>query len=79
MLTFFDEKGNYDAEAWLNEFAKIAKPDQPVALICATGGRTTPITNFLDQQVGYSAVHNVTAGIRGWINDGGPTVAPTGP
>lgn len=76
LLTFFDESGNYDAEAWLAQLATIATDDQPLALICAVGGRTQAITTFLDQKLGYSKVHNVTAGIRAWISAGNETVKP---
>lgn len=79
LLTFFDENGQYDAAAWLDRLGEIVTPEQPVALICATGGRTRPISHFLDEQVGYRRVYNVTDGIRAWINDGGGTVAPAAP
>ena len=75
LLTFFDESGNYNAKDWLEKFTAIAQPEQPVVLICAVGGRTQAITHFLDQKVGYKQVHNVTAGIRAWINAGKPTTA----
>jgi rhodanese-related sulfurtransferase len=67
LLTFFDERGRYDAAAWLAELERIAGPDQPVALICATGGRTTAISFFLDQQVGYDKVYHATEGVIGWL------------
>lgn len=67
LLTFFDERGRYDAAAWLAELERIAGPDQPVALICATGGRTTAISFFLDQQVGYEKVYHAAEGVIGWL------------
>lgn len=75
-LTFFDENGRFDAPAWLKALADIAGPDDPVILICATGGRTKAISYFLDNQVGYNKVHHVTQGIVSWINAGNPTVPP---
>ena len=75
LLTFFDESGNYDAKAWLEKFTTLVQPEQPVVLICAVGGRTQAITHFLAQKVGYKQVHNVTAGIRAWINAGKPTTS----
>ena len=70
LLTFFDERGRYDAAAWLAELERIAGPDQPVALICATGGRTTAISFFLDRQVGYDKVYHATEGVIGWLKQG---------
>lgn len=69
-LTFFQEDGGFDAQTWLGELQKIVGPEQPVILICAVGGRTKAITQFLDQQVGYRKVHNVERGIVDWIKAG---------
>lgn len=74
LLMFFDEKGAFDARAWLEKLAGIAGPDDPVVLICATGGRTRAITHFMDTQAGYNKVYNVTQGIRSWIDARQPVV-----
>jgi len=76
LMTFFDEEGKYDAPAWLQSLQPIARADQPVALICATGGRTKAISFFLSNQVGYSQVYNVSEGIFDWIRAGGEVVPP---
>lgn len=73
LLTFFDRRGNYDVQAWLNELNRIAPDDQPFVLICAVGGRTGSISKLLDRKLGYTGVHNVTRGIRGWIRAGEQT------
>lgn len=78
LLTFFDAQGNHDAPAWLAALEKIAPDGQPVALICASGGRTAAISRFLDQQVGRPGVHNVTGGINAWIGAGKPVVPVEG-
>ena len=74
LLTFFDESGNYDVNGWLQKLQQIVQPDQPVALICAIGGRTQAISHFLDAQAGYSKVYNVTTGIKAWIDAGNTTI-----
>jgi rhodanese-related sulfurtransferase len=74
LLTFFDEKGRYDARAWLDELAKIAGPAKPVAVICAVGSRSRAISVFLEEQAGYKKVYDASQGIRAWINAGYPTV-----
>jgi rhodanese-related sulfurtransferase len=76
LLTFFDSRGRYDARAWLRELSSVADQETPVILICRTGNRTRMIADFLDRQVGYRKVYNVSQGIVRWINDGRPTVAP---
>jgi len=60
LLTFFDEKGDYDFEKWKVELDKVAGKDKPFMLICAVGGRTMVISQFLDKVQGYSKVHNVS-------------------
>jgi len=67
LLTFFDEKGNYDIKKWIADLEKIAGKDEPFMLICAVGGRTRNIGQFLDQKLGFSKVHNVDKGIVHWI------------
>jgi rhodanese-related sulfurtransferase len=74
LLTFFDEKGKADAPAWLEKVKPIAKPNQPVIVICRSGNRTKAVSQFLSQQAGYATVYNVRQGIKGWIAAGGPVV-----
>jgi rhodanese-related sulfurtransferase len=76
MLTFFDVNGNYDARAFLAQLAPIADKGEPVILICRTGRRTGIISKFMNDQVGYQIVYNVTKGIRHWIDTENPVVAP---
>ncbi|WP_295008510.1 rhodanese-like domain-containing protein [uncultured Dechloromonas sp.] len=75
LLTFFDEKGRYDAAAWLEKVKPIARPNEPVIVICRSGNRTKPVSQLLSQQAGYATVYNVKHGIKGWIGAGGQ-VAP---
>lgn len=72
LLTFYDEKGRYDAAAWLDKVASIAKPGEPVIVICRSGNRTKPVSQLLSQQAGYTTVYNVKHGIKGWIAAGRP-------
>lgn len=77
LLTFFDEKGRHDAAGWLEKVKPIAKPNEPVIVICRSGNRTKPVSQFLSQQAGYATVYNVKSGIKGWIGAGGPVVPAT--
>ncbi len=70
LLTFFDERGNYDVDKWLNDLHQIVKPGEPFVLICEAGIRTASIARFLDKKLGFENVHDVKGGIRQWINNG---------
>ena len=76
LLTFFDDKGRYDAAAWLEQVRKIAGPEQPIVVICRSGNRTLPVSRLLDQAAKYRTVYNVRAGIREWIKAGLPVAKP---
>lgn len=77
LLTFFDAQGKFDAAAWLEKVKPIAKPGEPVIVICRTGNRTKPVSQFLSQQAGYTTVYNVKHGIKGWIGAGGAVESAT--
>lgn len=72
-MTFFDDRGGYDAGAWLASLSRVAGRDEPVILICHTGVRSRVIANWLSGGVGYTRVYNVTRGIDDWIRRGHPT------
>ena len=55
----------------------IAKPEQPVILICRSGNRTRAATQFLSEQAGYKTVYNVTHGMNGWMAEKRAIVPPT--
>ena len=77
LLTFFDERGRSDASGWLEKLKPIARPNEPVIVICRTGNRTRAVSQFLSQQAGYTKVYNVKNGIKGWIASGAPVVPAT--
>lgn len=64
----------YDFAAWLADFRKTGKQDQPVVVMCRSGKRSSFVANQLDQKAGYAKVYNVTGGINRWIGEGNPTV-----
>lgn len=76
LLTFFDEKGAYNADAWLASLDKVVSRGEPVILICRSGNRSNMITRWLSDKMGYDTVYNVTDGILSWQADGGQTVKP---
>ena len=74
LLTFFDEKGQVDAPAWLAQLKAATKPGQSVVLICRSGNRSRAAAQFLAQQAGYKTVYNVSAGMNGCAKEGRPVV-----
>jgi len=72
LLTFFDERGQADPAAWLSKAKAIAKPGDPLIVICRSGNRTRALSQFLSQQAAYAKVYNVKNGIRDWAKEGRP-------
>ena len=75
LMTFFDERGQADAQAWVQKLKSTASPSQPVILICRTGNRTNTVSQFLSKQIGYKVVYNASGGIQSWMKAGFPVVA----
>ena len=72
LITFFDEKGNYDMTKWLSEFSNVVKDkNQTFVIYCAHANRTKMLGNFLSKQLGYKDVYELTGGINyGWLDKG---------
>jgi len=69
-IMFFDEKGKYDVQSWLNEFSKYVKDkNQAFVLICRSGNRTSLVGEFLSKQMGYENVFHLEHGIKSWIRE----------
>lgn len=77
LLTFFDEQGRADPSAWLDKALRIAKPNEPVIVICRTGNRTKALSQFLSDRAGYAKVYNVRDGITAWAKQGRAIVPAT--
>lgn len=53
--------------------ARLNEIDERVVCICAVGGRSERVTQYLNQN-GFEAV-NLDGGVRGWAGEGRPVVA----
>ncbi len=60
-ITFFDARGNYDAQKFLDRLSSYVKKGEEFALICRTGNRTTAVSDFLGKQ-GYDVI-NLKGGV----------------
>jgi len=73
LLTFFDERGRANPGAWLEKAGSIARPGDPLIVICRTGNRTKAVSQFLSDRAGYAKVYNVKEGIVAWTKEGRAT------
>ena len=73
LLTFFDEKGNYDPKKWMSELSELLNPEEPFVLICQSGARSFNVSDWLGKN--FDTVYNVQKGIGHWISEGNETVA----
>ena len=68
-ITFFDEKGGYDAEVFLQDVKKILNNNQSIAIICRTASRTGMIAPFLQEHLEIDVI-DLQGGIMGLTRDG---------
>ncbi len=68
-ITFFDERGNYNIDAFLEKLNTVVDKDEKFALICRTGSRTGMISNFLGKKLNYHVV-NLKGGIMKLFKEG---------
>ena len=75
-ITFFDEAGQYDLDAFLEAFSKVVTDkEQPFILVCAHASRTKQACHIMGEQLGYENVYELDGGINwGWIDKGLETV-----
>jgi len=55
-IMFFDEKGNYNLEAFVAELNTKVKKGEHFALICNSGSRTRMVGSYLGQKMGYNVL-----------------------
>jgi rhodanese-related sulfurtransferase len=62
-IVFFDEKGNYDVDAFMKELNAKVDTKKQFALICNSGNRTRQVSDFLSRNFGYDVI-DLLGGIR---------------
>ncbi|WP_200762772.1 rhodanese-like domain-containing protein [Nitrosophilus alvini] len=76
LIMFFDERGGYDLNRFMKEFAKVVpSKDMPFVLVCRTGSRTKVVGNFLADKLGYKKAADLGGGIYAWIRSKKPVKA----
>jgi rhodanese-related sulfurtransferase len=75
-ITFFDEAGAFDLDAFLGVFCEVVThKDQPFILVCAHANRTKTAGEIMGSKLGYKNVYELDGGINwGWIDKGFQTV-----
>jgi rhodanese-related sulfurtransferase len=72
LVTAFTKSGKLHPEFQQKFMSLITDRDAPIMLYCRTGNRTTNLGNALVQQLGFSNVSHLSAGITGWQKDNLP-------
>lgn len=72
-ITFFDERGDFNIEAFLNQLNQVVKKDEQFALVCRVGSRTGMVSEFLSDRLNYNVI-NLKGGIMKMIQEGYKTV-----
>lgn len=67
-LTFFNERGEYDVQKFLQGVSKHVKKGETFALVCATGSRTMVVSNFLGKN-GFEVI-NLKGGVMAAMKNG---------
>jgi rhodanese-related sulfurtransferase len=72
-IMFFDEKGNFNVADFLKQLDSVVQKDETFALICRVGSRTSIVSEFLSERLGYKVI-NLKGGIMKMIYEGYKTV-----
>jgi len=56
-IMFFDERGNYNVNAFLTQLNEKVDTSKPFALICRTGSRTSMVSAWLSKELKYSVIN----------------------
>ncbi len=70
-LQFYSPQGNYDTEKWLSNLNQLKTfADQPIILVCRSGGRSSTVGNLLAKKLKMKNIYHLSNGILPWIKAG---------
>ena len=75
LLTFFDEKGNYNYHQWYEKLRLEIDESKPIILICRSGKRSKIISQMMNENFDH-VIYNAKRGINSWIDEKLITVKP---
>ncbi|EQB34286.1 hypothetical protein M947_11655 [Sulfurimonas hongkongensis] len=56
-IMFFNERGDYNVKAFLDDLNKKVDTKKPFAIICRVGSRTRIVGDFLSKELGYDVIN----------------------
>ncbi len=75
-LMTYSFSGGFDKAAWLKQVQQVAKPGEPVILVCRSGRRSAAVADYLESQSTKRKIYNASGGMNDWKSSGRPVVAP---
>ena len=66
LITFFDEKGNYDLDQWHEKLLENSSYNKDLIIICRSGRRSKIAAEIISKKFRIN-VYNAKNGIRSWI------------
>ena len=75
LLTFFDEKGDYNYHQWYERLRLEIDESKPIILICRSGKRSKIIAQMMNENFDH-VIYNAKRGIISWIDEKLITVKP---
>ena len=75
LLTFFDEKGDYNYHQWYEKLRLEINESKPVILICRSGKRSKIIAQMMNENFDH-VIYNAKRGIISWVDEKLITVKP---
>ena len=75
LLTFFDEKGDYNYHQWYEKLRLEIDESKPIILICRSGKRSKIIAQMMNENFDH-VIYNAKRGIISWIDEKLITVEP---
>ena len=66
LITFFDEKGNYDLDQWHEKLLENSSYNKDLIIICRSGRRSKIAAEIISKNFGIN-VYNAKYGIKSWI------------
>ena len=75
LLTFFDEKGDYNYHQWYERLRLEIDESKPIILICRSGKRSKIIAQMMNENFDH-VIYNAKRGIISWVDEKLITVKP---
>jgi rhodanese-related sulfurtransferase len=75
LITFFDEKGNYDIDQWHEKLLESSSYNKDLIIICRSGRRSKIAAEIISKKFGIN-VYNAKYGIKSWIQSNEEILKP---